>query len=108
MEPLCRLQHTGTVHVDRRCGDMARYFFHNALDGSAFGDQDGEELRDIRAAENVAINILSEMLPSKRDAFHDEKRFSVIVKDEAGRMVVSITTTMIVDPVPLPEEPPLT
>lgn len=87
---------------------MTRYFFHNAIDGTAFGDDDGEELPDIRSAQNAAIAILAETLPAKRDAFHDEKRFSVIVKDDAGRMVISITTTMIVDPTPLPEQPPLT
>ena len=87
---------------------MTRYYFHNAVDGSALGDEEGDELPDIRAAENAAIDILSEVLPCRRDDFHDEKRFSVNVKDEAGRIVVSITTTMIVDPAAEPTEPPLT
>lgn len=87
---------------------MTRFFFHNAIDGSAFGDEEGEELPDIRSAEHAAIAILAETLPAKRDAFHEEKRFSVLVKDDTGRLVISITTTMIVDPAPLPEAPPLT
>ena len=87
---------------------MTRYYFHNAVDGSSFGDEEGDELPDIRAAEDAAIYILSEMLPCRRDAFHKEKRFSVNVKDDTGRIVVSITTTMILDPLPVPEQPPLT
>ena len=87
---------------------MTRYYFHNAVDGSALGDEDGDELPDISAAENAAIDILSQVLPCRRDEFHDEKRFSVNVKDDTGRIVVSITTTMILDPLPVPEQPPLT
>lgn len=87
---------------------MARYFFHNAVGGSALGDDEGDELPDIKAAQNAAIDLLTEVLPCRRDAFNDEKRFSVNVKDETGRLVISITTTMTVDPVAAPEEPPQT
>lgn len=87
---------------------MARYHFHNAIDGSAVGDPDGEELPDLRAAEDMALVLLSEILPIKREEFEREKRFSVNVKDSTGRLVIALTTTMTVDGSPDPEAPPST
>lgn len=87
---------------------MARYFFHNAIDGSPIGDEDGEELPDIGAAQNAAVDVVSELLPLKRSDFVEQKRFSLNVKDDTGRLVISITATMTVDPTAVPEEPPLT
>ena len=74
-----------------------RYFFH-AGDGQPVTDIDGEEHADDRAAANAAVEILSEMLPERRDALWETLRFSVAVKDEAGRLVALLTTTALLDP----------
>jgi hypothetical protein len=84
---------------------MTRYFFH-AADGSAFRDEDGEILPDLEAAKDVALDVLTEMLPGKRDEFWDAKKFSVAVKDDTGRLVAVLTTTAVVDPTARGDAPP--
>jgi hypothetical protein len=84
---------------------MTRYHFH-AADGTQFRDEDGEELPSLGAAKGVALEVLTEMLPSKANEFWEAKTFSVSVKDETGRLVVVLTTLAVIDPVPLADVPP--
>jgi hypothetical protein len=84
---------------------MTRFHFH-AADGSPFRDRHGEELPDLDAAKTVALDILTEMLPSRAVEFWDQKSFSVSVKDETGRLVAVLMTIAIVDPAPLADTPP--
>ena len=86
---------------------MPRYYFHTA-DGITVRDEDGEELPDLEAAKDVAIEVLSELLPAKARGLWETKTFSVSVKDEAGRLVASLTTVAILDPAPFPDAPPET
>jgi hypothetical protein len=84
---------------------MTRYYFH-AADGSAFRDADGEELPSLEAAKTIALEVLTEVLPLKSAEFWDAKKFSVAVKDDAGRLVAVLTTTATVDPTSRGDAPP--
>lgn len=84
---------------------MTRYYFH-AADGVQFRDAEGEELPDLDAAKDVALQVLTEMLPLKRDDFWNTKKFSVSVKDQTGRLVAVLTTIATVDPAPEADAPP--
>lgn len=84
---------------------MTRYHFH-AADGVAIQDLHGEELPDLQAAKDVALDVMAEMLPMKRRDFWAHKVFSVSVKDDQGRLVAVLTTTATVDPTDQPEVPP--
>jgi len=55
---------------------MTRYYFH-AADGVAIRDEEGEELPGLQAAKDVALDVLTEMLPLKRRDFWAHKLFSV-------------------------------
>lgn len=83
----------------------ARYHFH-AADGVANQDAHGEELPDLQAAEDVALDVLAELLPMKRRDFWAHKVFSVPVKDEESRLVAVLTATATVDPTGRPDVPP--
>ena len=67
---------------------MAGYFFQSAEDGSPLDDPEGDESPVIEAAQSTAIDILTELLPCRREAFNDEKPFSANVKDETGRLII--------------------
>lgn len=84
---------------------MTRYHFH-AADGATLRDAEGEDLPDLEAAKGVALDLMADLLPMKRDSFWRRKMLSVSVKDESGRLVAVITTTATVDPVARPEAPP--
>lgn len=84
---------------------MTRYHFHTA-DGATLGDAEGEELPTLEEAKTVALDVMAELLPMKRDAFWKTKRLTVSVKDETGRLVAVLTTTATVDPLRRPEAPP--
>ena len=86
---------------------MTRYHFH-AADGTPFRDRHGEELPDLDAARTVALDIMTEMLPSRAVEFWEQKSFSVAVKDETGRLVAVLTTIATLDPVPQADVPPET
>ena len=86
---------------------MPRYHFH-AADGTQFRDEDGEELPDLDAAKEVALAVLTEMLPGQSVDFWENRLFTVSVKDETGRLVAVLTTTAAVDPVAQPDVPPQT
>jgi hypothetical protein len=83
---------------------MTRYHFH-ALDGTALRDEEGEELPNLEAAQEVAVAVLTEMLPSRKE-FWSEKMFSVAVKDDSGRLVAILTTVAVTDPSALASIPP--
>jgi hypothetical protein len=85
---------------------MPRYHFHSS-DGTVVRDEQGEELPDITAAQDVALSVLSEVLPTKRNTFWDSRRFSINVKDETGRLVLVLSATATVDLMGRPDEPPL-
>ena len=86
---------------------MPRYHFH-AADGSQYRDEEGEELPGVEKARSVALDVLTEILPSRADDFWREGVFTVSVKDEAGRLVAVLTATATVDGVASPEHPPET
>lgn len=84
---------------------MTRYHFHS-VDGTAFRDVDGEELRDLNEAKAVAIDVLAAALPAKQAQLWESRSFAVFVKDDAGRVVASLTTTAMSDPDPDPASAP--
>ncbi|HST92506.1 MAG TPA: hypothetical protein VLJ13_09960 [Brevundimonas sp.] len=84
---------------------MPRYHFH-AADGSQFRDEEGEELPGVAEARAVALDVLTEILPSRADDFWREGVFTVSVKEGTGRLVVVLTTTATVDPGRSAQEPP--
>ena len=84
---------------------MPRYHFH-AADGVAIQDAQGEELPDLQAAKDVALDVLAELLPMKRRDFWAHKVFSVSVRDEGGRLIAVLTTTATIDPTGRPDVPP--
>lgn len=84
---------------------MTRYHFH-AADGAPLRDAEGEDLPSLEHAKTVAVDVMAELLPMKRDAFWKTKMLSVSVKDESGRLVAVLTTTATVDPIGRPETPP--
>ncbi|HEY0103861.1 MAG TPA: hypothetical protein VGB60_10375 [Brevundimonas sp.] len=84
---------------------MPRYHFH-AADGSHYRDEEGEDLPGIAEARSVALDVLTEILPSRADEFWREGVFTVSVKDGTGRLVAVLTTTATFDPGTSPQEPP--
>ena len=84
---------------------MPRYYFHTA-DGFKLRDEEGEDLPGLEAAKIVALDVLTEVLPSKAEQLWANKTFSVYVKDQSGRLVAALTTIVTLDPVPLPDVPP--
>jgi hypothetical protein len=84
---------------------MTRYHFH-AIDGTQYRDETGEELPSLEAAQDVALDVLMEVLPSVKAEFWKDRSFTVAVKDETGRLVATLTTTAVIDPVPEPDVPP--
>jgi hypothetical protein len=84
---------------------MTRYHFH-AIDGTQFRDEDGEELPSLEAAQDLALEVLTRILPTVKADFWKDRTFTVAVKDDTGRMVATLTTTAVIDPVPEPDVPP--
>lgn len=75
---------------------MPRYFF-DTYDGDRFvPDYDGIDLPDLVAARTEAQRALPDLA---RDALPDgdERTFAVIVKDEAGKVVLRAALTLLVD-----------
>lgn len=71
---------------------MPRYFFSTA-NGHHIKDEEGDLLPDDAAARGMAIDILSEILPSQRDLLSDGGRYSVIVATEDRAVLYEITAT---------------
>jgi len=72
--------------------ELPRYYFHTE-NGERVRDEQGEDLSDLDAAREEAVTILGEILRYRGATFWTTGSFSVIVTDEAGNAVVSITAT---------------
>lgn len=71
---------------------MPRYFFHTE-DGQLIRDEHGEELADMPAVRAEAVTVLGEILRYRGETFWETGDFSVIVTDDQGRPVASVTAT---------------
>jgi hypothetical protein len=71
---------------------LPRYFFHTQ-NGDCIRDDQGEELRSVDAAREEAVAVLGEILRYRGASFWTTRAFSVIVTDDEGQTVVSITAS---------------
>jgi hypothetical protein len=71
---------------------MPRYFF-NTANGHRIRDDEGDLLADDAAARSMAVDILSEILPSQREQLAGGGRYSVVVADETAQVLYEITAT---------------
>lgn len=71
---------------------MPRYFFHTQ-NGDCIRDDQGEELRSVDASREEAVAVLGEILRYRGASFWTTRAFSVIVTDDEGQTVVSITAS---------------
>lgn len=71
---------------------MPRYFFSTA-NGHRIKDDEGDILANDTAARHMAIEILSEVLPSQREHLGEGGRYSVIVADDQANPLYEITAT---------------
>lgn len=71
---------------------MPRYFFHTQ-NGDCIRDDQGEELRSVDAAREEAVAVLGEILRYRGASFWTTRAFSVIVTDDNGQTVVSVTAS---------------
>ncbi len=71
---------------------MPRYFFHTQ-NGDCIRDDQGEELKSIDAAREEAVAVLGEILRYRGASFWTTRAFSVIVTDDEGQTVVSVTAS---------------
>jgi len=71
---------------------LPRYFFHTQ-NGDCIRDDQGEELKSVDAAREEAVAVLGEILRYRGASFWTTRAFSVIVTDDEGRTVVSVTAS---------------
>lgn len=71
---------------------MPRYFFHTQ-NGDCIRDDQGEELKNVAAAREEAVAVLGEILRYRGASFWTTRAFSVIVTDDEGQTVVSVTAS---------------
>lgn len=71
---------------------MPRYFFHTQ-NGDCIRDDQGEELKNVSAAREEAVAVLGEILRYRGSSFWTTRAFSVIVTDDEGQTVVSVTAS---------------
>ena len=71
---------------------MRRYFFSTA-NGHYLKDEEGDILADDEAACGMAVDILSEILPSQRDQLSLGGQFSIFVSNESSAEIYEITAT---------------
>lgn len=71
---------------------VPRYYFHTQ-NGDTVRDDQGEELLDASAAREEAVAVLGEILRYRGASFWETRAFSVIVTDDDGETVVSITAS---------------
>lgn len=69
---------------------MPRYFFR-LRNGDDLGDLQGEELMDDAAARDMAIEVMAELMSTKREHLSDGGDYQVLVTDIRDREVYSIT-----------------
>lgn len=75
---------------------MPRFFFHTQ-DGICVRDEDGEVLKDARAARSEALAVFGEILRYQGKEFFETGKFSVIVTDEAKAGVFTLTASIQLD-----------
>ena len=71
---------------------MPRYFFSTA-NGHYLRDEEGDMLSDDDAARDMAVDILSEILPSQRRQLGEGGRYSIVVTSEDRAEIYEITAT---------------
>lgn len=75
---------------------MSRYFFDTYDDDLLFSDEEGQELKDLEAAQLETEKALPEMawdgLPDG-----DQRIFIVSIRDEAGNVVLRTTLSQLVE-----------
>ena len=71
---------------------MPRYFFHTE-NGHLVPDEDGLELADTDAANDVALDTIGEILRYQGRSFWETRHFRVIVTDDSQAEVVRLTTS---------------
>jgi hypothetical protein len=71
---------------------MPRYFFSTA-NGHFINDEEGDILPDDDAARAMAVDILSEILPSQRHQLKEGGRYSVLVATADHADIYEITAT---------------
>ncbi|CAN5305626.1 hypothetical protein BH10PSE1_BH10PSE1_13420 [soil metagenome] len=71
---------------------MPRYFF-DTKDGRRVHDAEGAIFKDAKAARQEGLTVLGEILRDQGESFWDTGRFSIIVTDETGGPVVTLTAT---------------
>ncbi|HEX8414251.1 MAG TPA: hypothetical protein VF637_10250, partial [Sphingomicrobium sp.] len=71
---------------------MPRYFFSTA-NGHCVQDEEGDILPDDEAARSLAVDILSEILPSQRDQLRQGGQYSIFVAAEDRTAIYEITAT---------------
>jgi hypothetical protein len=68
---------------------MARFIFH--VEGHP--DDQEKDLPNIAAAKCLAVRYVGELICEKADSFWDEAEFSLIVMDETGLILFTLTLT---------------
>ena len=71
---------------------MPRYYF-STRNGHSLRDEEGDVLRDDDAARDMAVDILSEVLPSQREQLGRGGQYLVRVSDEDGHALYEIKAT---------------
>jgi hypothetical protein len=90
---------TGRSGTPLKRGDfdvMPRYFFDIDDATTSMRDTEGSELDDLPAAQREAAETLVEM---GRDVFRglDHARLSATIRDEAGRVLLSVSLTLSIE-----------
>lgn len=86
---------------------MARYFFH-LKDGVFAADDEGQELPNLAAAKDAAVQVLVDILKGDSCKFWDTESLQVIVSDANGLTLLSLDLSATLAPVlQLSKKPPV-
>lgn len=69
---------------------MAQRFHFHTEDGRFIPDEQGLELPDLRAAQLMALNVLTQILARNPDEFWDTEHFAVIVADDQKKLLFAV------------------
>lgn len=69
---------------------MPRFYF-NVHDGKSFPDEDGSELRDLRAARETAVRLAGDLLRDHAAAFWTGEEWRMEVTDKQGLILFCLT-----------------